>query len=64
MTMTATETASLKAQADQLFTRKKLTSFGLPALVLAYLTYIFISFDIPGLAQRFEVDNARALGGG
>ena len=61
MTMTATETTSLKAQADQIFKRKKLSSFGLPTLVLVYLTYIFFSFDIPGLAQRFEVDNARAL---
>ncbi|MGX9352948.1 phosphonate ABC transporter, permease protein PhnE [Shimia sp. W99] len=51
----------VKMQADALFRRKRLVSFGLPALVLAYLTYIFFAFDIPGLAQRFEVDNARAL---
>ena len=61
MTITANETDLLKVEADRLFNRKKLMSFGLPAMVLAYLTYIFFAFDIPGLAQRFEVDNARAL---
>ncbi|MBO6899641.1 MAG: phosphonate ABC transporter, permease protein PhnE [Shimia sp.] len=61
MTITASETDLLKVDADRLFGRKKLMSFGLPALVIAYLTYIFFAFDIPGLSQRFEVDNARAL---
>ncbi len=61
MTITASETDLLKVDADRLFGRKKLMSFGLPAIVIAYLTYIFFAFDIPGLSQRFEVDNARAL---
>ncbi|MEQ9694996.1 phosphonate ABC transporter, permease protein PhnE [Shimia sp. SDUM112013] len=61
MTMTATDTDLLKLQADQIFSRKRMVSFGLPLLVLAYLTYIFFSFDVPGLAKRFEIDNARAL---
>ncbi|WP_294228704.1 phosphonate ABC transporter, permease protein PhnE [uncultured Shimia sp.] len=61
MTITANETDLLKVEADRLFGRKKLMSFGLPAIVIAYLTYIFFAFDIPGLTQRFEVDNARAL---
>ncbi len=61
MTMTATDAQILKAQADSLFTRKRLMSFGLPVLVLVYLTYIFFSFDIAGLAQRIKMDNARTL---
>jgi len=61
MTITASQTDLLKVDADRLFGRKKLMSFGLPAIVIAYLTYIFFAFDIPGLSQRFEVDNARAL---
>ena len=61
MTITANETDLLKVEADRLFGRKKLMSFGLPAIVIAYLTYIFFAFDIPGLTQSFEVDNARAL---
>lgn len=61
MTILANETDLLKVEADRLFGRKKLTSFGLPAIVIAYLTYIFFAFDIAGLTQRFEVDNARAL---
>ncbi|CUH50984.1 phosphonate ABC transporter, permease protein PhnE [Shimia marina] len=61
MSITANETDFLKIQADRHFAKKKLMSFGLPVLVVAYLTYIFFAFDILGLAQRFEADNARAL---
>ena len=54
-------TIALKAEADQIFTRKRLMNFGLPAVVLAYLAYIFFAFDIPGLAERARMDNARTL---
>lgn len=54
-------TIALKSQADSLFRRKRLVAFGLPALIAAYLTYIFFAFDIPGLAERARMDNARAL---
>ena len=53
--------AALYASADRLFTRKKLLSFGLPALVLAYLVYVFFAFDLPGLAERARMDNAQTL---
>ncbi|MBN9887372.1 phosphonate ABC transporter, permease protein PhnE [Salipiger abyssi] len=53
--------AALYASADRLFARKRLISFGLPALVLVYLVYVFFAFDIPGLAERARMDNARAL---
>lgn len=51
----------LKRQIEGQFNRKRLWSFGLPALVLVYLSYIAFTFDVPGLLHRFEVDNARAL---
>ncbi len=59
MTMTATDT--LKIEANALFSRKRMMSFGLPVVVMAYLTYIFFSFDVLGLSTRFDIDNARAL---
>lgn len=57
----ATATAILKAEADQIFTRKRLIGFAIPAGILAYLAYIFFAFDIPGLYERARMDNARAL---
>ncbi|MDO6588094.1 phosphonate ABC transporter, permease protein PhnE [Salipiger sp. 1_MG-2023] len=53
--------AALYAEADRLFARKKLAAFGLPAVVLIYLAYVFLAFDIPGLAERARLDNARTL---
>ncbi|MCA0961306.1 phosphonate ABC transporter, permease protein PhnE [Salipiger bermudensis] len=53
--------AALYASADRLFARKKLFAFGLPVLVLVYLGYIVFAFDIPGLAERARMDNARTL---
>ncbi|WP_420569074.1 phosphonate ABC transporter, permease protein PhnE [Thalassovita sp.] len=61
MTMTSIETMGLKAGANTLFLKKRLMAFGLPVLVLAYLTYIFFSFDIPGLAERANLDNGKTL---
>ncbi len=63
MTTVATDpgAAGLKAQADRLFQRKRLMNFGLPALVLVYLAYVFFAFDVPGLYDRASLDNARTL---
>ncbi|MGR3321278.1 MAG: phosphonate ABC transporter, permease protein PhnE [Pseudooceanicola sp.] len=60
MTMVA-EPAGLKLQADTLFRRKRLMSFGIPAVILVYLAYAFFAFDVPGLLQRASLDNARTL---
>ncbi len=51
----------LKAEADRLFSRKRLVNFGLPGLVLAYLVYVFFAFDVPGLAERANWDNGKTL---
>ena len=56
-----TDIALAKEQADTLFGRKKLIGFAFPAVVLAYLTYIFFAFDIAGLAGRANLDNAVTL---
>ncbi|MGB0967585.1 MAG: phosphonate ABC transporter, permease protein PhnE [Halocynthiibacter sp.] len=41
--------------------KKRLIALGIPTLILAYLTYIFITFDVAGLYGRADIDNARAL---
>ncbi|MEO1138022.1 MAG: phosphonate ABC transporter, permease protein PhnE [Pseudomonadota bacterium] len=61
MTMTEAQTNDLTAQTEHLFARKRVVAFGIPALILAYLVYIFFAFDVLGLMQRASADNARAL---
>ena len=41
--------------------RRRLMALSVPAVLLAYFTYIFFSFDLPGLAQRARMDNAAIL---
>lgn len=43
------------------FKTRRLTAFALPALIVLYLAYLCISFDIAGLAARARLDNARIL---
>ncbi len=50
-----------KLDAEKLFQRKRLIGFGIPAVILVYLTYIFFAFDLLGLAQRANLDNAVTL---
>ena len=59
--MTVATVQAQKLAAEKLFTRKRLFAFGLPALALAYLLYIFFAFDVPGLTNRASLDNARSL---
>ena len=59
--MTATDLSFAKHEADKLFQRKRLVGFGIPAVILVYLIYIFFAFDLPGLAQRANLDNALTL---
>ena len=51
----------LRAEAAALFRRKRMISIGMPLLVLTYFVYIFVSFDIAGIAERARPDNARIL---
>ena len=59
--MTATDLGLAKHQADKLFQRKRLIGFGIPAVIAVYLVYVFFAFDLQGLAQRANLDNAVTL---
>ncbi|MBT8170169.1 phosphonate ABC transporter, permease protein PhnE [Phaeobacter gallaeciensis] len=54
-------TEMLKAEADRLFTRKRMLNFGLPLLVLAYLTYVFFAFDVLDLYGKANWKNGKTL---
>jgi phosphonate transport system permease protein len=43
------------------FQKKRRFAFAVPAVILAYLIYAGISFDLAGLAQRARFDNAAIL---
>jgi phosphonate transport system permease protein len=45
----------------QSFKTRRLTAFAVPGLLLCYLAYVFVAFDIAGLAGRARLDNAAIL---
>lgn len=59
--MSTAEISLAKSGADRLFTRKKRMAIAVPALILVYFAYVFFAFDIPGLAQRANWNNAVTL---
>ncbi|MDT8328183.1 MAG: phosphonate ABC transporter, permease protein PhnE [Roseovarius sp.] len=59
--MSATDINLVTLQADRLFRRKRLIGFGIPVAIALYFVYIFFAFDLPGLAQRANTDNAVTL---
>lgn len=66
MSMTTDINASGAAQpalqsAMALIGRKRRVALAVPLLVMAYLVYVFFAFDVPGLAERARLDNARIL---
>lgn len=64
MTANAPSLANTPALADTLvrrFDRKRRMAFAIPAMILVYLTYTAISFDVVGLWQRARFDNAAIL---
>ncbi|HKL55881.1 MAG TPA: phosphonate ABC transporter, permease protein PhnE [Roseovarius sp.] len=54
-------TADAPFDATAFFQRKRLRGFAIPAVILTYFVYVFFAFDIPGLAERARMDNARIL---
>ena len=54
-------TATLHAATVVQFHLKKRAAVALPLIILAYFAYIFVSFDVAGLSERINVDNARTL---
>lgn len=68
MSPTSTNTASgsvtraiLRDNVVSTFNRRKWTAFGIPVVILVYLAYVAIAFDIAGLAERARLDNAKIL---
>jgi phosphonate transport system permease protein len=60
--MTATAMSpSLSDTITRSLTRKRRMAFAIPSVILAYLIYAAISFDLAGLAQRARFDNAAIL---
>ena len=59
--MTATLAAPAATPILSAIRRRRLIALSIPALLLAYFTYIFFAFDIPGLSQRARMDNAAIL---
>lgn len=62
--MTDTMTVPMPLTAAALLTslhRRRLVALAVPAVILAYLVYIFLAFDIAGLAGRARLDNAKIL---
>ncbi len=55
--------AAVHASVAADFRRRRLTALAVPALPLAYFAYIFVAFDVAGLAQRIRLDNAAILAG-
>ncbi|MGA0614852.1 phosphonate ABC transporter, permease protein PhnE [Paracoccus sp. KR1-242] len=44
-----------------MMSRKRMISLGLPVVVLAYLVYVAVAFDLGGLAGRARLDNGALL---
>lgn len=60
--MTATVSSGLLAESViRGFDRKRRLALAVPSVILAYLVYAAISFDIAGLMQRARFDNAAIL---
>jgi phosphonate transport system permease protein len=59
--MTASFAQPMAAPILSRMRRRRLIALSVPAVLLAYFTYIFFSFDLPGLAQRARMDNAAIL---
>ncbi len=53
--------AATYAAADRSLTRKRMFTLAAPAVILAYLTYVFVAFDVAGLADRVSLSNMQTL---
>ncbi|MGA1275462.1 MAG: phosphonate ABC transporter, permease protein PhnE [Gemmobacter sp.] len=54
-------TASLRAEVLGGFRRRRIFALSVPALLALYMAYVFVAFDVAGLAERARLDNARIL---
>ena len=51
----------LRAEATRHIRAKRNAAIAIPAVIVAYLLYIFFAFDVPGLVERARMDNAAIL---
>jgi phosphonate transport system permease protein len=59
--MTATLAPDLTESITRRFARRTWFAFAIPVVIIAYLIYAAISFDVAGLVQRARFDNAAIL---
>jgi phosphonate transport system permease protein len=64
--MTAVDTTpvtvtDLRNQTERLIRRKRMVALAFPAVIAAYLVYIFFAFDVASLWAKANTDNARTL---
>ncbi|MDX5350417.1 MAG: phosphonate ABC transporter, permease protein PhnE, partial [Paracoccaceae bacterium] len=52
---------TLQDQTIRTLDRRRRIALAVPVLILAYLAYVAVAFDLGGLAQRARMDNARIL---
>lgn len=51
----------LRTEATRHIRAKRNAAIAFPGVIFAYLLYIFLAFDVPGLVERARMDNARIL---
>jgi phosphonate transport system permease protein len=61
MAMTDAQSVALNGSVFATFRTKRRWAFAVPAIILAYLVYVFFAFDVPGIAGRAKMDNAQIL---
>jgi phosphonate transport system permease protein len=54
-------TALLQTATVAQFSRRKRITIAVPLVIMTYFAYIFVSFDVAGLSERINVNNARTL---
>ncbi|SIS78532.1 phosphonate ABC transporter, permease protein PhnE [Phaeovulum vinaykumarii] len=52
---------ALRARVHGAMTRRRRLALALPVLLLAYLAYVFVAFDVAGIASRARPENAATL---
>lgn len=55
------QASTLRRTVGDRFRARRRFAITVPALVVLYLTYVFLAFDIPGIVGRVRIDNAAIL---
>jgi phosphonate transport system permease protein len=57
----APQLSETRTAAERLLARRRNIALAVPVLLVAYLAYIVLAFDLPGLLDRARLDNAKVL---